>query len=327
VLGIVLSEKGLLNLGASTSTYIPGLPAHHSHTVAQTITNRSGIGHYDEHSSIVDSYGTALDAVKQMWNTPLVGNPGSQYKYSTHAYSYLGAAAEGAVGGSITTIFNNHLRSPFNLNTLRPEDRSVPHKFRASLYNTQNQEVQADDLSWKILGGGLETSAYDLVRFGAYLVNQTILDEDALDLLWTRPDTMRNYGYGWDLGTQLGRTVVGKAGAQNGARSYIRIFPDDDLVIVVLSNMRGHDTRQLCVDIANVILSGQGQGFQGQSIEAVNVPSQFEEIEEPEDEAQDPAEVVWPVENPVAQPGPGDLIEEDTGPVTLYVVSLPLVVR
>jgi CubicO group peptidase (beta-lactamase class C family) len=327
VLGILLSEKNLLDLEAPSSNYIPGLPAIHTHTAGQTLTNRSGIGHYDEHPSIGGSYSTALQAVQDIWNTPLFASPGSAYKYSTHAYTYLGAIAEGAVGGSITTIFNNHLRVPFNLNTLRPEDRSVPNKFRATIYNSQNQEVVADDLSWKILGGGLETSAYDLVRFGAYLVNQTILDEAALNLLWTRPDTLRSYGYGWDLETHLGRNVVGKAGAQNGARSYILIYPDDDLVIVVLSNRRAHDTRGLSRDIGAAILSGQAQRIVGSPKTGIYSAEQFEELDEPEEEAQDPEEVIWPQENPVATPTPEDLIEDDEGPIHFYQLALPLINR
>jgi CubicO group peptidase (beta-lactamase class C family) len=324
-LGIVLSEENLLDLTAPSANYIPGLPAPHSHTVAQTLTNRSGVGHYDAHPSIVAEYNTALAAAMQLWSTSPVNTPGTAYLYSTHAYTYAGASFEGAVGTPLVNLFDNYLRIPFNLNSLRPEDRSVPHKFRATLYNTSNQEVQADDLSWKVLGGGLETSAYDLVRFGAYLVNGTIMNQDALDLMWTRPDTLRNYGYGWDTGTQLGRTVVGKAGAQNGARSYIRIFPDDDLVIAVLSNQRGHDTRGLTIDIANIILTGQ-QGMGALSPGGGSL-LQFEEIEEPEDEAQDPDEVEWPIENPVATPTPGDLVEDDDMPVMEYRIFLPFISR
>jgi CubicO group peptidase (beta-lactamase class C family) len=327
-LGMVLSEENLIDLTVPSSDYIPGLPVQHSHSVAQTLTNRSGVGHYDDHSSIVDEYDTALNAAMQLWSTPPVNIPGSAYLYSTHAYTYFGASVEGAVGDPLVSVFDQYLRDPFNLNTLRPEDRSVPHKFRATLYNTQNQEVLADDLSWKVLGGGLETSAYDLVRFGAYLVNGTMLDQDNLDLMWTRPDTLRNYGYGWDTGTQLGRTVVGKAGAQNGARSYIRIFPDDDLVVVVLSNRRDHDTRGLCMDIAEIILTGQqGLGPLSQDGLLANFPLLLDEPEEPEDEAQDPDEIEWPIENPIAVPTPEDLEEDDDMPVTEYVISLPLIVR
>jgi CubicO group peptidase (beta-lactamase class C family) len=322
-LGMLLSEDNLIDLGEDTATYVPGLPAFHTHSVGQTITNRSGLGHYAEYPGISGHYDTAQDAVEQLWDVPLAFPPGTQYYYSTHAYTFLGASIEGALGDSLTNIFNTYLREPFNLNSLQPEDRSVPNKFRATLYNTENEEVEADDLSWKTLGGGLETSAYDLARFGVDLMHNTILDQPAMDMLWTPPDGLSNYAYGWDTGTDLGTRVIGKSGAQNGAGSYLRIYPDEDLVVLVLSNRRGHDPRSLCKDIAAAILGGGALSQQAPAIEAARLP--LADVEEPEEEGQDPAEVIYPVESPVATPSPLDLQENDSVPVNGFEQYLPAI--
>lgn len=327
VLSILLSENNLIDLGEDTTSYIAGLPAFHTHTVGQTITNRSGIGDYDTYPNIEAAYTTAQDAVEQLWDVSLTSIPGSAYLYSTHAYTFLGAAIEGAVGGSIESIYDSYLREPYSLNTLRPEHRDVPNKFRATIYNTDNEEVTTDDLSWKILGGGLETSAYDLGRFGAALLNNTILDVQATDMLWTRPDSLSNYAYGWDTGTHLGTDVVGKAGFQNGARSYIRIYPDEDLVVLVVSNRRGHDTRQLCMDIAEVILGGGA--LRAAAAGSGDGPAMTLEgdVDEPEEEGQDPAEVIYPVESPVATPSPADLEEGADFPINGFEQFMPALWR
>jgi CubicO group peptidase (beta-lactamase class C family) len=325
VLGILLDEAELLDLESSSSTYIENLPSQHTHTVAQTITNRSGVGHYAAHDSVSGQYDTAAEALAEIWNTALVSSPGSAYIYSTHAYTYLGAAMEAATDRSIQAVLVDYLSQPYNLGSLRAENRSIPHPYRATLYNQQNQEVQADNLSWKTLGGGLEVSAYDLVRLAAHLLNENILDEDALDLMWTRPDNLWNYGYGWDVGTtHLGRTFIGKAGAQNGARSYICIYPTEDLAIAILSNRRGHDTRTLCRDIAAIILNGQAASQQVLAGLGLQAALNFDEVEEPHSEALNLADVFWPQENPVAVPTPEDLMESGE---EVYLMHLPLISR
>jgi CubicO group peptidase (beta-lactamase class C family) len=331
-LSLRLEEQGLVDSGDPSSDHIPGLPAFHTHSLSQTISNRSGIGHYDEYPGIAGDYDTALAAAMQLWNTPLVANPGAMYFYSTHAYTFLGASLEGALGDPLGTVFNDTLRQPYNLNTLNLEDRSVANKFRATLYNTQNQEVSADDLSWKVLGGGLEASAYDLGRFGARLVDGTILSEASLNEMWTPPDGLSNYALGWNTGTHAGSFVVAKSGAQNGARSYIRIYPDDELIIVVLTNRKegGHDPRELAKAIGALILNAAAGGGSVQTA-GQNAPGQntllIDEIEEPQEEAQDPAEVVLPVHDPVADPSPSDLQEPQDEPFLGEVLYLPVMSR
>jgi CubicO group peptidase (beta-lactamase class C family) len=118
--------------------YIAGIPNYHTYAVDQTITNRSGLGHYPHYPSIGGQFDTAYEAVQELWDVhPAWSEPGIAYLYSTHAYTFLGAAMEGAVGGSIGDIFQTHMWSPYNLNSMLPEDRDVPEKFRASLYNTE----------------------------------------------------------------------------------------------------------------------------------------------------------------------------------------------
>jgi CubicO group peptidase (beta-lactamase class C family) len=323
VFALRLDQLTLVNLNELTSSYIPGLPAAHNHMLWQTITNRSGIGHYDIHPSLTDQYDTDLAAAQDLWDVPPFYTPGSVYSYTTHAYTYMGAALEGALGSPSEQIYDTYMRNPFDLNTLRPEDRSVPHPFRATIYNTANEEVAADNLSWKRWGGGLESSAFDLARLGVHLLDNTILDEAATNRLWTPPDALDNYAYGWDTGTQFGGPVVGKAGFQNGARSYIRIYPDEDLVIVVMSNRRGHDTRQLCIDIANYILTS----FSNQAATALPAGILPAQIEEPEAEFQDPAQVLFPQHTPVATPSPEDLREDDVGGINGFALYLPLIKR
>ncbi len=235
VITMRLVEKGEFTLGTTTRSLVPSLPAHHTHTIRQLVSNRAGVGHYDENGSSNAQYNTALAATVFFRANPLVCAPGTCYYYSTHGYTLLGAAMEAATGKTVGQIVRDEITTPYNLPTLRAENRSLPDPNRAAVYKsdtTVNQEVTADNISWKVLGGGLESSAYDLARFGMKLADGTILSNTSRTTLWTKPDNLKNYALGWDTSTNY----VGKGGDQLGSDSYIRIYPTQRIVVAVLTN-------------------------------------------------------------------------------------------
>jgi CubicO group peptidase (beta-lactamase class C family) len=329
VLGLRLSEEGLLDLDADTRDYVPTMPVTHTHAVSQTLSNRSGIGHYSDFPNWKqqvggddqkpDAFATALDAAERLWDDALdYPPPGSSYKYSTPAYTFAGAAMEGAVGDPIGDIIEDYLQTPYGLTTLRVEDRSVPDPKRSLLYTGTSDEATPDNITWKVLGGGLESSAYDLARLGMMVNDGTLLTAASRGLLWTRPDSLRNYGLGWDLETHLSTQAVWKRGSQLGARGYIRIYPNEDIVFVILTNRRtGHDPIPLGRLIGQAILA---PGTVRQAQETAE-----ELIDEPGAEGLPAEYVVWPVSNPVAEPTSEDL-QEPPGWQT-ELVFVPLIVR
>lgn len=260
-----LMEEGTFGDIEETPTrdYLPTLPARHNPTVGQLVSHRGGFGHYGTHGSWNEQFDTALEAAQQFWNDAPIYTPGQGYAYSTHTWTIAGAAMEGATGLPITEIVENTITDPYNLPTLRVEDRSQPNSKRATLYNTNNTEATPDNLSWKVLGGGLESSAYDLTRFGMKLVDGSILGPDARQTMWTPPDNRSDFSYGWNTGTESGPNgstqVVARIGAQTGARSYIRMYPTEGIVITILSNRQsgGHSPVQMGRDIGALMLASQ----------------------------------------------------------------------
>jgi CubicO group peptidase (beta-lactamase class C family) len=307
VLGFRLQQQGSVNLSSQVNSLVAGMPAAYTFNLSQTLSNRSGIGHYADYSSVEDDYTTALAAAQEIWdqsNSLPYWPPGSTYKYSTHAYTFFGAGVEGAMGQSIFNIFPNALTNPFALNSLRIENRDVPDKYRASLYDSDNDEVGADNLEWKVCGGGLESSAYDLARFGIKTMNGTILNVASRTAMWTPPDGMSNYAFGWDTGTEDGTQVVAKGGVQRGARSYIRMYPELGIVIVVLTNRRdgGHDPTQLAKDIGALMLDEYLPLASQVTIQSSESAFASEDLDEPIEEAIDPAQVIIPVVPPADAP-------------------------
>jgi CubicO group peptidase (beta-lactamase class C family) len=329
VLGMRLSQQGLFDLNKPSSFYIPGLPAQHTHAVSQTLSNRSGIGHYSTYPDIEGDYDTALAAVQNLWNVPLAYSPGTVYTYSTHAYTFLGASIEGATGQPINNVVRDYITNPYVLTSLRAEDRSVPDKYRASLYNTSNAEVSADDISWKVLGGGLESSAYDLARFGVKVMNGTVLNAASRSTMWTEPNPAGscNYALGWCTGTEDGTLVVAKDGAQLGSRTYIRLYPDLNIVIVVLTNRKegGHDPAQLAKDIGALMLDEYLPLTAQMTVQSIQAQKAVEDLDEPAEEALDPALYLYPINSPAAVPTASD--KEEVDGWLHRMVNMPVIMR
>jgi CubicO group peptidase (beta-lactamase class C family) len=251
VAGVMLMqavERAELRIGDRTRAYLPQMPVFHTHTVGDTVSNRSCIRHYDDDlDGFTDEhYDTAREAAAEFWDDALVCTPGRNYYYSTHAYTVFGAVLEDVARDPISELVEDRITNVFGLTTLRAEDRGDSSVHRARIYTWSslfgNLAVNRDDLSWKVLGGGLEASSYDLARFGARLLTGSILSGTSLTTMWTRPSgTPDQYGYGWNLCTEASRRVAAKAGDQRGAQSYLRIYPDDGIVVAVLINRREGD--------------------------------------------------------------------------------------
>jgi CubicO group peptidase (beta-lactamase class C family) len=268
VLLLELDEQNKVNVTDTLGTHLASgranIPRHHENTTLKNLADNTGcVQHYNEAGMTgfgPGPYASSLDSARHFWNDPLV--PGctvgdfGDYHYSTHGYTVLCAALEQATGGGNTVdLIEDTLTKPFNLGTLRAEVQNAPNVHRAKLYSDANQEITRPDRSEKYCGGGMESSAPDLARFGQKLLDGDILSAASLSRLWTATNASQ-YSYGWNEGTHKNRKVVFKNGSNEGTQSYLRIYPDDNIVIAVMSNRRegGHDVSDLGVAIGAELL-------------------------------------------------------------------------
>ena len=255
-----------------------GCVVHYPRTMTATGWSGTvpGIGNLTTH------YDTALAAAEDLWDTGLVTTTapggsctiGATRSYSTHAFTLLGAVLEQAAGRTITQLLDRELFEPHGLASMRVQFASatqVSDYERAVQYDNDSSPVdlggcgvgQACDNSWKVLGGGIEGNALDLARFGWRVLDGRVVDAATRDgRLWTPVDedcaapgggTCLN-GVGWELRTVGGRRVAEHGGSWLGARSHLRVYRDDGLVIAILTNERGHTPSGLATTIGNAIL-------------------------------------------------------------------------
>jgi CubicO group peptidase (beta-lactamase class C family) len=261
VLTLRLADQGEIAVGNLTRSYVTGMPTKQTHTIQELVSNRGCVGHYGDMPAGVNTtlsttrYATARAAAPLIWNVDLVDNctVGSTEYYSTHGYTLLGAAFEGATGQPVATLVRDEITTPFGLDTLQPEDRTTGTVRRTTLYEDDNDEATPDQISWKVLGGGLESSVEDLARFGDLLIRDQIVSQARQNQMWV--NTGWDYAYGWDIATVGGRLRVTKSGGQLGANSYLLMYPNDGIVVAVLSNRQngGHSAGAVARSIGTMI--------------------------------------------------------------------------
>ena len=246
LLGLAYQDR-LIDLDVPVQTYVQGFPEKpHPITTRQLAGHLSGIRHYrgQEFLSAVH-YETVAGGLPIFADDPLLFEPGTRYLYSSYAWNLISAVIEGATGTGFldqmqSRVFErlSMLDTTADQNHLIIEDRVRPYARGEDgrLYNAPYV-----DNSYKWAGGGFVSTAEDLVRFGIAHLQPGFLEPETLRI-WLTPQQTSDgestgYGIGWQSGQQAGRRFFGHGGGSVGGTTLLRIFPDDGLVIAVISNL------------------------------------------------------------------------------------------
>ncbi len=284
VLGFRLQEQGLFNVHEETTEYLETMPPFHDHTVADLLANHGCVQGYGDHEQLPggresDFYESALDAARarygpaddlpgddgspqSFWEVPLLDDctTGSTYDYTTHGFTFAGAAMEEATGTLIGQLIDEHITQPFGLTSMGMEVRTDGAEHRAPLYDADNNRLKewedgeppeanlrdyVDSNSWSVLGGGIESNVYDLARYGWMVLNDELLTPSAKeDMLEIRS---RGYAHGWRVDNtevdDVEYRLMFHGGRQLGGNARLRVFEKEEssgsgVVIAALANRR-----------------------------------------------------------------------------------------
>ena len=113
---------------------------------------------------------------------------------------------------------------------------------RADPSSNPSEPTDYDDNSWKVLGGGMESNAVDLARFGWAALDGQIVSRTSR--LWNTRTGTATYtsdgseapivGLGWEMDAQY----ASHGGSWRGARSELLLAVNDGISIAILSNRR-----------------------------------------------------------------------------------------
>jgi serine beta-lactamase-like protein LACTB, mitochondrial len=263
----VLYQRGRLDLNVPIQTYLPEFPKKRwPITTGQLMGHIAGVVRDGGLSDILrqphcDSARAGIAAVS---TDTLIFEPGTEWRYSNFGWRLVGAVVESAAGERFLDFMDRQVFTRAGM------DQTVP-----DLGQETGEAVKYDraelgmlrrghdiDMSCSMAPGGFLSTPTELVRFGYAMLNRTLLDSATIDLFWT-PQRLKSgapttYGYGWQiqnvaLGKDASATtrMIGHGGAVLGGMASLMIFPEEDMVVAVMTNAGG-DVSGFAREIAGI---------------------------------------------------------------------------
>jgi CubicO group peptidase (beta-lactamase class C family) len=247
-----LVEAGSLDLDAPVQRYVPSFPEkQYEVTTRQAAGHIAGIRHYrDDEFYSRTHYDRVEEGLDIFERDSLLFEPGTRYEYSSYGWNLVSAVVEGTADTPFLRYMRRAVIEPMNLRhtVAGHTDSLIAH--RTAFYSRTDEGTLLNapyvDNSYKWAGGGYLSTASDLVRFGDAMLRRALLDPETVELLFTPLETTdgesTGYGLGWEVGTDdEGRRTVGHSGGSVGGSTQFVLYPDQHVVVALISNLGGVD--------------------------------------------------------------------------------------
>jgi CubicO group peptidase (beta-lactamase class C family) len=238
---LMLASQGLLKTTDPVCNYVDTCPdGWDVITIEHLLSHSSGIANFtDQPGFDLSKAATPADTVASVADIPLAFEPGASFAYCSTGYVLLGMVIERASGLDYEKFLEQHIFEP-----LRMADSGYEHGDTPGLavgYAREFKQAGALDMSVPYAAGGLYSTVLDLERWVDALGADALVDAAAMQrfvtpLADTADGGKTGYAYGVSVDHDDGHRLVSHSGVINGFSTYLGWYPDDGLVIALLTN-------------------------------------------------------------------------------------------
>lgn len=246
-----LCEKGIINLKDTLDKYIPDYPDGNKVTIHHLLTHSSGIFDHtntEDFESKVRKRYSVIDLVDEIKQLPYIFEPGTKFTYSNSGYVLLGYIIEKATEESYGQYIDKNIFKRLSMNNSGYDDYKKIIKGRANGYDFQGEEkllVNCDflDMSIPYSAGALYSTVEDLYIWDSKLTKGEIISKNSANQMLSKEIKTKNfyYGYGFYLKeAEFGGKIRKKLWHRGGVNGFLGcnvLFPDEDIKIIILSNI------------------------------------------------------------------------------------------
>jgi CubicO group peptidase (beta-lactamase class C family) len=242
---LTLARDGLIDLNGSLCQGITECPDSLADvTYHQVLTHSSGIG------ELTDEEGMQIhsneDALRIIGDKERLFEPGQDWSYSNTAYSLFTAMPEMILGKPHLEL-EQDFYAAVGMNSTGLEGFEGPPTDSAVGYDADGNPSGDPVGNWSTVD--------DLWAWHQALLAGDPIPSDLVALMekpHVQVDDVLSYGYGVEVRETHGRREISHRAGTAGFSSYLIRFPDDDVVIVLLSNNESTDVdalRERLIDI------------------------------------------------------------------------------
>ena len=272
ILILKMVEEGLIDLNKTISDYLPYYPEETGKkiTVKNLLSCTSGIPqHYqavpDFWLSHDHYFHTSKELLSLFWDTPLKHEPGTEWTYSSPGFYILGAILQQVSKKSYAELLQEYIFKPLKMkNTFVENNRTTDVNMATGYIRGLSGSVRnyAEDKSTALAAGDLTSTVYDLFLWQKTLSNNAdkILTEDSKKLLHepVLPNSEMTYvgpriTIPYDEGKK-NLTLSILNGSSSGYISCLTRIEEEDVCIIVLSNINDTEVTKITDDISDFFL-------------------------------------------------------------------------
>jgi uncharacterized protein (TIGR03435 family) len=265
---MLLVEEGKISLDDSIVKYFPTAPETWKPILVKNLlSHTSGLAEYEtpERIAAKGPFYLRLDftedeLVDKVEALPIDFAPGEQWSYRNTNYLLLGILIHKVTGQPYAEYLQEKVFKPWYMTSTRliSERDIIPNRssgYQLVAHRLRNQDWVSPTFN-STGDGTLYFNVLDLAKWDEALYGTSLLKQASLDRTWTvyplndgQPNRA-NYGFGWGIAKVNGHKVIQHGGAWQGFTCVIQRYVDDNLTVVVLTNLAGANPARFASRIA-----------------------------------------------------------------------------
>jgi CubicO group peptidase (beta-lactamase class C family) len=240
-----LVEQNKLSLDDTLEKFLPGFPSGDKITIHMLLVHSSGLPRGHDMDVATEMTMTKEKALEILKKKPLVYEPGAKSTYSNTGYLLLSYVIEKVTGESFDSFMQKNVFQPAGLNNTGIYNPEIILPKKARHYRPENAApgARVENEFWANYAmfqghGNLYSTVDDLARFMSALRGTALLSEASKTKMFTKHAEDSDWGYGIELTPLVGHKAFSHSGGFNGAVGMAMMFPEEDLIVILLSNSR-----------------------------------------------------------------------------------------
>jgi D-alanyl-D-alanine carboxypeptidase len=252
-----LVERQKLSLEDEISRFFPQAPPYWRGVyLLHLLTHTSGIASYTSipgffaQQARIDR--TPEEIIALTSSAPLQFAPGSRFRYNNTGYILLGHVIEAVAGRPYEDYVRAEILEPLGLAATGydHDELILPERVQGYRYEAgQFKHAAFLAMSVPYAAGSLYSTLDDLLIWQRALREGKPIAAGSLALMFS--DHGYGYGFAWGIQQQFSRRHFVHAGGINGFSVVISLYPDEDLLVLVLANIQGAPVQKIAHDLAS----------------------------------------------------------------------------
>ena len=249
---LLLQDRGKLSVEDDVTKYLPDYPAHGQKiTLHHLLTHTSGVPDFTgmpEWWPRMREDMRVTQIIDLFKDKPLEFAPGEKLSYSNSGYVLLGAVIEKVSGKTYEDFIEQEILAPLGMKRSRTWHLKEIVPGLVTGYDREEDGYRTAEpmsMTQTFAAGSILSTVDDLSLWAEALPSGKLLRKETFERMATASKLASGQstkaGYGVKVSEEDGRRILTHGGGTPGFNACLLSIPSERLVVVILSNVLGHD--------------------------------------------------------------------------------------